>query len=217
MIPTRSVFRRFFVCLILGLALAGCAKPSMQLDALSASESGAMPDVRYLILPGSTEVRADDLLFIEYKEHLAAVLRGLGCEVTEDSGRATAIVLLSWLVRDTEVYYGNNSPSVGIGAGWGNSGYGPGWGNGNFFGLGLGFPVGGEQGVTRHRYMVVLDALAANPNSTTDKSKSLWKVMLSSQNSSDSPRVVIPAMLDAAGPYIGKDTRGPVTVTLDEK
>ncbi len=216
MVPTRRAFHRFFVCLILCLAIAGCAKPSMRLDALSASANGDLPDVRYVILPGSTEVRPNDLLFIEYKEHLAAVLRDLGCAVTEDESQATAIVLLSWWIRDTEVYYGDSAPTVGVGAGWGNSADW-GWGNGSFFGIGLGVPVDGEHSVTRHRYMVALDALAASPDHGKEKGGSLWKVMLSTKNSSDSQRVIIPAMLDAARPYIGKDTRGPVTVTLGER
>ncbi len=211
---TRNVFHRFLVCLALCLAVTGCAKPSVRVDTLSASAGGALPDVRYAILPGMPEIRNDDLSFLEYQKQLASMLRDLGCAVTEDGNQATGAVLLSWQASEKIAYYEDSGPTVGIGAG--SSSYdGPGWGGGSFLGLGIGIPMGDGQAVMRYRYMVVLDAVAVSPGNGTSKPKSLWKVTLSSESDADSLRTVMPAMLEAAKPYIGKTTPGPVSVTLD--
>ena len=52
MVPTRHIFRWLFPFLILGLPLAGCAKSTLTVDALSAPASAGPANLRYTILPG---------------------------------------------------------------------------------------------------------------------------------------------------------------------
>lgn len=214
MVPARHIFHWIFPFLVLSLALAGCAKPTLTVDGLAAPEGGAPANLRYAILPGMPETRPDDLQFMEYKNHLIPVLRGLGLSVAEDGKEATAVVLFSYQTRETATYSDGGGPTVGIGVGSGSGGYHDrGWGGGNFFGLGIGVPVGGGQPVSRYRHIVILDAVAGTPD-MRNKGASLWKITLSAENGENNLRAAMPAMLEAAKPYIGKDTHGAVTVEL---
>ena len=202
--------RLFLVCLIFCLTTAACSKPTVTVDALSASTGNASPEIRYAILPGTAEIRADDLRFVEYKGHLARVMRELGFIVTEDSAQATATVLLSYHARGIDVYADNSAPTVGIGIGSGSGGR-----RGiSFFGLGIGVPIGNSQPDARYIHTVVLDAATRNPEGT-GKNTRLWKAVLTTESNSETLRGIMPAMLESAKPYLGKDTRGVVTATLE--
>ena len=217
MVPARHTFRWIFLCLALSLPLAGCAKPTLTVDGLAAPAGDVPAGLRYAILPGMANTRPDDLQFVEYKNHLASTLRGLGFSLAEDGGRATATVLLSYHTLATS-YSDGSGPSVGIGIGSGSGGYYDrdwGWSGGNFFGLGIGVPLGGGQAGTHYRHTVVLDAVAGTYEKR-DKAASLWKITLAAESDTNDLRGIMPAMLEAARPYIGKDTHGAVTVTLEQ-
>lgn len=223
MVPARHTVRLFFLFLALSLAAFGCAKPTMTVDGLAAPSGGVPANLSYVILPGMADTRPDDLQFVEYKSHLTAVLRGLGLAVAEDGKQATATVLLSYHTGEMMTYSDGSGPTVGIGVGSGSGGYYDrdwGWGGGSFFGLGIGVPMGGGQTVSRYKHVVVLDAVAGSPDARNptmrDKGASLWKITLTADSGENSLRAVMPAMLEAAKPYIGKDTHGAVTVELEK-
>lgn len=218
MVRARHTFRWLFICLVLSLAVAGCAKPTLTVDGLSVPAGNIPANLRYAILPGMADTRPDDLHFVEYKNHLAPVLRGLGLFVAEDGKQATAAVLFSYHTREITTYSDGSGPTVGIGVGSGSGGYYDrdwGWSGGNFFGLGIGVPVGGGQAVSRYKHIVVLDAVAGAPD-MRNKGASLWKITLTAESGADNLRGIMPAMLEAAKPYIGKDTHGAVTVELEK-
>ncbi len=211
------VFRAFLRILLLAALclIAGCAKPTVTVDAFSGKAEKVSADARYIILPGATDVDPGDLTFTEYKIHLEGMLRNLGYAVTDDKTKAGAVAFLSWSSRETVQY--SASPGVGVGIGVGSGGYydrDRDWGGGRFFGLGVGFPLGGGESYARWRHNVTLDAKSLDPAGVPDKS--LWKVRLGADSNEDNLRVLMPAMLDAAKAYIGKDTPGPVTVEMKE-
>ncbi len=213
MLSIARTARNIVLLAVLCLA-AGCAKPTATVDALSAPSASMPQNAGYLILPGMDGIKADDLYFVEYKNDLAAVLRGMGYQVTDDAAKAAAVVRLSWGGRETVLYTDPYGPSVGIGVGSGSGGYydrdWDRWGGGSFFGLGVGFPVGGSaQASSRWRHTVVLEARSL------PQDVSLWKVTLNTESGSDNLRGLMPALLQAAKPYIGKATSGPVTVPLE--
>ncbi|SBW06448.1 exported hypothetical protein [uncultured delta proteobacterium] len=218
MVPARYTVRLFFLFLALGLAAFGCAKPTATVDGLAAPGGGVPANLRYAILPGMADTRPDDLQFVEYKNHLIPVLRGLGLAVAEDGEQATATVLLSYHTSEMMTYSDGSGPTVGIGVGSGSGGYYDrdwGWGGGSFFGLGIGVPMGGGQTVSRYKHAVILDAVAGTPD-PRNKGASLWKITVTADNGENNLRALMPAMLEAAKPYIGKDTHGAVTVPLEK-
>lgn len=197
------------------LLLAGCAqKATVAVDAIGV----AHPEQRYVILPGMPDVRSDDLQFTEYKGHLARLMAGLGYKLADTRQEATAAVLLSYGVSGGAQPYYQEDPRVGVGVGLGSGGgY---YNSGSFFGLGLGFsqPYGGSPPSPQYIRRIVLDAVdlsTAKGPDTLEGVTSLWKVTLTSAGQSENMRYFFPAILQSAGPYIGHDTHGPVTVTLE--
>ncbi len=205
--------------LFLVLLTAGCARPTARIDSLGEAHRGEL----YLIKPGQANVRPDDLYFAEYKGQVARLLKSLGYQVTEDDKQATAAVLLSYDARMFGDSGGSSDTRVGIGMGtgsyhgrdWDDGGWSPG---GSFFGLGLGFPLGGGSSSSpRWRYMIVLDAVAFAAKGAAKEQgnvKSLWKTSITSTGDDGDLRSVFPDMLDAAAQYIGRDSKGSVTVKL---
>lgn len=196
------------------LLLAGCAqKATVAVDSMGV----AHPEQRYVILPGMPDVRPDDLQFTEYKGHLARLMAGLGYKIVDTRQEATAAVLLSYGVSGGAQPYYQEDPRVGVGVGLGSGGgY---YNSGSFFGLGIGLsqPYGGSPG-PQYIQKIVLDAVdlsTAKGADTLEGVASLWKVTLTSSGQSENMRYFFPAMLNSAGPYIGHDTHGPVTVTLE--
>lgn len=214
MLPARHTFRWLFVCLAC-LAAVGCAKPTVTVDALSAPMGDASPWASYAVMPGMADVRKSDLTFVEYKILLSGVLRELGFTVEEDAKRATATILFSYQSHAVPSSSASGGSTVGIGLGSGcYSGHG---GGGSFFGLGLGFPVGGGQPAMPYRHVILLDAVVGGgPGAGTDKTANLWKVTLTADSDENNLRALMPAMLNAARPYIGKDSHGPVGVALGQ-
>ena len=202
-------FHRVLVCLL--CCLAGCAKSTVTVNALSVAAGDAPPGIHYSILPGMAEIRADDLQFLEYKAHLVHVLRELGLMVTDNDRQATATVLFSYHTREIGAYADNGGPSVGIGIGSSSRGHR----GGSFFGLGIGVPIASSHSDAAYCYTVVLDAVTGTPGGA-DKNTSLWKVTLTAERGINNLRGIMPAMLNAAKPYIGKHSQGPVTVAFEE-
>ena len=199
----------FALCFLL---VSGCARP-LVLTVDSMGTPGQ--DARYVILPGMDSVRGDDLFFVEYKRQLAQLLGSMGYQVTENEADATAVVLLSWqtAVETTTVHGGG--PVVGMGMGSSSGGYHR---SGPFFGLGVGFPLGGGSGPSRtYRYQITLDAVSFALDADSPASKSLWKVILAAADDENNLRAAFPAMLEAAKPYIGADSHGPISVSVARK
>lgn len=215
------------------IVLAGCAKQAVHVDSLGQAHR----DERYIIQPGQAEVRPDDLNFLEYKGQVANLLQSLGYQVTEDERLATAEVRLSYGVQEAIIYSGSDSDTrVGIGMGTGGGYYRDDWGRGwspggSFFGIGLGFPLGGgSEPKSSWRYMIVLDAVALPPKAAPTKAKakaaappvepaevkSLWKTTIVGTGDDGNLRGVFPVMLNAAREYIGKDSGGPIKVEVKD-
>lgn len=208
--------RRLFTALVLvclPLLAAGCGPTlQMRVEALG----GAHMEQNYAILPGQADTRPGDLFFEEYKSRLAGVLRSLGYRVTEDAKDASAAVLLSFSgsEEDPAYYYAPSGPRVGVGMGSGYP-YGSGWG-GSVFGVGVGFPLGNSAPPPpRHRYRIGLDAVTLGKDGTPQDGKSLWEVRLNATGGDGDQRAAFAAMLDAARPYIGRDSKGTVNLTVD--
>ncbi len=192
-------------CLL--LALSGCAQRStVMVDSVVNATVAAHQDRCYAVASGMPGVRSDDARFMVYKEQLESVLASLDYCLARDESEATALVLLSYGEESWGAY--QEEPRVGVGMGMG-SGTGRG---GSFFGLGVGVsqPYGGASpSVTRR---IDLDAV---PVGAPDKPGSLWSVSLTATGRGGNLRAAFPKMLDAARPYLGRDSHGPVTVTLD--
>ncbi len=218
MFTMTRAFPRILCLLALCLAAAGCARPSMTVNALAGRPDGAADRASYVILPGAADIPANDLLFAEYRGHVARLLQETGFAVAGSPAEAGAAVFLSYATREMAAYPGPG-PTVGVGVGSG--GYSDrdwdGWGGGRFFGLGIGIPVGGGRVVTRYRHSVTLDAKTFTPGAAVpDSGTGLWKVTLTVDNDADILRLIMPAMLEAAKPYINTDSHGPVTVAFEE-
>jgi len=193
----------FILCILL---VSGCASHlSLTVDSIGAPSR----DTRYVILPGMDGVRNDDLFFVEYKRELAQLLTSMNYEVTENEANASAAVMLSWF---TELLAGSSSGArMGIGMGAGGFRRGP------SMGVGMGFPVGGSAPSTVRRHQVSLDAYSFAPGAENPVGQNLWKVILVATDEESNLRMIFPLMMEAARPYIGNDSHGPVNISVPKK
>ena len=195
--------------LCLALLSIGCAGPPVaQVDSMGEAHREEI----YLIQPGQTEVRPNDLYFAEYKKHLADLLQNLGYQLTEDNRQATAVVWLSYEAKQDIVGGGASGTRVGVGIGTG--GYHGGW---SLFGLGIGSPLNDDSPSMYWRYVIVLDAVTFSAiDAVAEQStlKSLWKISIVSSGRDSNLRTIFPEMLKAAAEYIGRDSGGLVTVNI---
>ena len=207
------VRRLSFLFVLCVLLVSGCAsRLSMTVDSIGAQSK----DVRYVILPGAEGMRLDDLLFVEYEKQLAALLASMDYQVTENEANSTAVVFLSWFTE--EIAGGaSDGASVGVGMGGGSGGHRRGGGSFMGMGLGLGFPMGGSAPSTTIRHRVILDAYHLTPGAQNPVGKNLWRVTLVAADDENNLRAAFPLMMEAARPYIGNDSNGPVTVSVPRK
>ena len=191
--------------------------PSSEQDGLvpSAAQGGASPS-RALILPLEPDASKDDPLFRELVAQLGPALRERGIEPVEEGAGADMAVYFGYAVS------GPRTDSITVRE--------PMWRNAPMF-YDYSHPVGRfsmrlEQNFGRERrwtfYTCGFDLVArelppAGSPVTEDKGRLLWQLhVLSMGPENNDLRRMFPIMLEAARPYIARDTDGVLDVSVDE-
>ncbi|MBU2490548.1 MAG: hypothetical protein KKA60_14265 [Proteobacteria bacterium] len=219
-----------FLAVLLALLAAGCASGPggmmVKVDAIVNPEvSGGRA---YLLVSGMPNVQENDLLFRELSRYPEAALDRAGYGPAGEPGPGGLAILFSYGVGGADtVYSGYDSPlyepglhswaaPVVIPTGNGDP-------DGEFSSRIIVVPQGpvwrggastleSEEVFTR---WFALEAVAWEPWTRDRKKEPVWMVMVKSRGPSDDLRRLIPLMVRAAGPYLGKDTGGQVTVVIE--
>ncbi len=198
--------RRVFYIFLSILMISGCSRVidtyRVTIDAIADSKKDISPS-SYTIKPLR---RVDDLKFQRESSKLAKILNQKGYIRAKDEKSAKQIIYFDYgidkIKEETHIY---SEPDVSFGAGWGYPRYSPFWWN--------------DIGYTRYRtyrktyrlfdrYIVIL--------SKNRNQKELWRVDVSSIGESDNIYKIIPLLLKASIPYIGKNLDKPIEIDIKD-
>ncbi|MCC4852520.1 MULTISPECIES: hypothetical protein [Vibrio] len=210
------------------MLLSGCAvTPSFyaHVDAISAPES--LNKKSYILLPGNEGVSQDDLLYMEYSNYLVRALSESGFEKASDFPSADIAIFMAYGIGDPR----NEQYTYSIPT-WGQTGVSSAntFGTVNTYGNTSTYsatttltPTYGVTGSTTHigntttydRFLNIV-AYDVDVYKKTEKMKQVWTTTVISSGSSGDLRRVMPVLVSAANPYLGKNTGQQVPVTLNE-
>ena len=196
--------RLLYILLI--FLIGGCSRVidtyRVNIDAVADSKREISPS-SYIIKPLS---RKDDLKFQRESSKLAKILNQNGYIKAKDEKSAKQIIYFDYgiekIKEETQIY---SEPDISVGTGWGYPRYSPHWWN--------------DISYTRYRtysktyrlfkrYIVIL--------SKNQNQKELWRVDVSSIGESDDIYKIIPLLLKASIPYIGKNLDKPIEIDIKD-
>ena len=197
--------RRVFYIVAIFL-IVGCSrvidKYRVNIDAVTDSKR-EIPPSSYIIKPLS---KKDDLKFQRESSKLAEILNQKGYFRVKDKKSAKQIIYFDYGVEkikeETQIY---SEPDISFGVGWGYPYYSSFW---------------NDIGYTRYRtysktykvfnrYIVIL--------SKDKNQKELWRVDVSSIGESNNLSKIIPILLKASIPYIGKNLDNPIEIDVKDE
>lgn len=210
----------------LGLAtlLSACATPTryaVSVNSISAPEAEARKS--YFVIPGDAKQQADDLQFRQFVGMLEVALTSQGFRRANSFEEANVAILFSYAVDNGKTeqvttaipIFGQtgiaSAYTTGTVSPWGsysaNTTYTPSYGITGFTSV--------SKNVTVFTRVAIIGAYEAPPPKAGDP-RPLWRTTIVSTGSSPDLRRVMPYMLRAATPYLGKDTGDAKTFMLDE-
>lgn len=207
--------------LFLSMFLAACSttpRPLQfrtEIDSLVAA-TGQQNNMRFVVLPGSSDANEQDLQFIEFKTYIEKILANRGYSKAGSLQDSNVVMFLSYGIGAPEVHqYSYEVPM------WNDMGYYYPYRMSRYYrGYYPGYGVGGytqriESYTTFRRYLV-LEACDKEAYLQQQQRKQLWKTSVQSSGASNDLRLVFPYMAAAMQAYIGSNTGHMITVDVDE-
>lgn len=208
--------KRVFYILLL-FAITGCShiinKYHVTVDAINNLNIMVAPS-SYVIKPLGDTTSSDDLKFQRQSNKLARVLNSNGYTIAQNESMAKQIIYFDYgiekIKEETKTY---SEPDISVGLSWG-------YPYGYYSRYPFYSPFMSDIGYTRYRtysktyrlfnrYIVIL--------SKNRLGKELWRVDVSSVGESDNLASIVPILLRASAPYIGKNLDKPIEFSLNEK
>ncbi len=204
--------------MVLLLALVGCSTRFV-VD-VSSYNTGINHNNKIFITPANKKVSITDVEFVEYSRYVAKALKKNGFEVVQTIDEADIVVVLYYDVSGPQIYT-SQVPIIGpTGVASANT-FGYINSSGNYY---ANTNYNYQYGITGYRTRqvvfftrsIVLTAYDWQLFRKTKKEMQVWQTQIVSTGSSNDLRYVFPYMIVAAEKYIGRTTRGKVTVELNE-
>lgn len=186
--------------------IAGCKTTYvMNVDALC--KPGAEDFKTYCLVPGNKGVTPDDLQFLEFRKYLHRAMEARGY-VESPKDKAEIVILMSYGIGEPQQRFDTYSyPTYGY-----------------QYGSRCGKPVYGVTGYSTQTYSYLvythtlkLVAREKDPKTPNDKGRQVWRVTVTSTNTSDDLRSFFPYLVAAAQMYVGEQTEETVKVKIKEK
>ena len=210
-----DTYLRALLVIIGCLLLTACATSPKPLQIRSDVDALATSDAQgkhhYVILPGTKDVKEQDLEFIEFKTYVEKALSNRGFNKAATPQDGDVVIFLNYGVSEPQTYqYSYDVP------GW----YGFG-GTYPYFRRSWYYPMSPYytqriETYLMYRRFLSLEAYDMEAYLQNKTPKQLWKVYVQSQGLSNDLRLVFPYMVTAMQPYIGSNTGHMVTVDVDE-
>jgi hypothetical protein len=195
------------------LFTTGCSpisnKYKITIDAITAPNLKAIPS-SFKIEALGKNTNKNSLLFQEQSNYLVKLLLSKGYIQPYSSLEAQQIIYFDYgiekLLEEVETY---SEPEVSVGVsvgypyGFYRHHYNPFWGNWGYY------RTYRKQYNYYNRYVTLL--------AKNQMGKELWRVDVSSIGESKNLKKIVPILLEASIPYIGKNTKEPVKVVIKEK
>jgi len=200
----------FYILLI--YLITGCThvvdKYRITVDAINSLNMAIAPS-SYIIKPLGENTRSSDLKFQRQSNRLAKILNNKGYTPVGNESMAQQVIYFDYgidkIKEETKVY---TEPDISIGFSWGYPYHYPYY-----------YPFWSDIGYTRYRtysktyrlfnrYIVIL---------SKDKGgKELWRVDISSVGESNNLAQIVPILIRASAPYIGKNLDTPIQFTISD-
>ena len=199
--------------LVMVLFSTGCSpigsKYRITVDAITAPNLEVTPS-SFMIEALGKNTDKNSLRFQEQSNHLIKLLLSKGYTQLNSSSEVKQVIYFDYgiekLLDEVETY---NEPEVTVGVsvgqpyGFYSHQYSPFWGNWGYY------RSYRKKYSYYNRYITLL--------AKTQTGKELWRVDVSSIGESKNLKKIVPILLEASSPYIGKNTKEPVNVIIKEK
>jgi len=183
-------------------------KYKVTVDAITNSDKVIQPTT-YIIKPLGQDTNIDDLKFQRQSRRLAKILNIKGYKEVNSKNLAQQIIYFDYGIErvkeETKVY---TEPDVSVGFSWGYPYryhyFSPFWSD-------IGYSSYRTYRKTYrlfNRYIVIL--------SKDQSGKELWRVDVSSVGESNELEKIVPILIRASKPYIGKNIEKPINIVVDE-
>ena len=203
--------------------LSSCATTRFKSNVDSLAQPDAVAKKRFVLLPGGKGVEVSDLQFLEFASYVERIFTEKGFVKATSVPDADVAIFLAYAIGDPQTYQYAYSLSN-----WGQTGvsssntrgtitsYG---GTASYSGTTTYTPTYGITGSTTYvgtdtvyTRFLFLDAYDVSAYMKEKKMAQVWKTSVVSTGSSGDLRLVVPYMVAAMRPYLGKR---PVTTTLN--
>ena len=209
----KKIFQNILIISITFIFI-GCTtvvnKYKVTVDAITNSDKVIQPTT-YIIKPLGQDTNIDDLKFQRQSRRLAKILNIKGYKEVNSKNLAQQIIYFDYGIEkvkeETKVY---TEPDVSFGFSWGYP-YRYGYPYYSPFWSDIGYSSYRTYRKTYrlfNRYIVIL--------SKNLLSKELWRVDVSSVGESDNLQKIVPILIRASEPYIGRNIEKPVNIVLEE-
>jgi hypothetical protein len=229
--------KKFNILTSLALAafFSGCSTlPPPSPPKYIVSVSGfASPDAtikkHYVIIPGNKDTTTADLEFQEYSSMLKRIVDGAGFTQVNSIDEAEVALFFSYSISDGEERTSSYTvPNFGQTGVLSSNTYGTirssGSGTSTFSGTTYNIPSygitgysHGMQSFTSFNRVIRIEAYDVKAYNESKDMKQIWKLGLSSRGSSGDLRKLVPVMLVAASPYIGKSTTSAIMIEMTDE
>ena len=214
----RELMKKSLYTLIISFGLIlfnGCTttinKYRVTVDAITANHALIQP-TSYTIRALGEKTNAKDLRFQRHAQYLETILKDLSYTPSTHPGLAKQTIYFDYGIEkiheERRVY---REPEVHIGVSWGfpyryyHRYYDPFWYDAGY----TTYRTYEKRYPVYNRYIVILAKDQMN--------QELWRVDASSSGESNNLNQIIPLLIEASKPYIGKSTEKPITITITEK
>ena len=205
--------RRVLYILLVLLFFTGCSrvvdKYRVTIDAIASEDinNTVIKPITYVIKPLGDETDIDSLRFQRQSKILEKILEKKGYKKVKYKNLAQQIIYFDYGIEtvkeETRTY---SEPDISFGFGWGYPYryYSPFWSD-------FGYTTYRTYTKTYrvfNRYIVIL--------SKDQLGNELWRVDISSVGTSNNLSKIVPILLKASEPYIGKDTKEPIKLVVED-
>jgi len=210
-----EIMHKLYLFLLLVVSLLinnGCSpivsKYRVTIDAITAPNISNLPK-KYMVKALGKNTDEKSLKFQYQVASLDKLLQKEGYQKVKDENLAQQIIFFDYGIEKIFEERESSEPRVTMGIsightyGWGRRYSSPFW---NEFGY---YRSYNRHYIYYNRYVTLL---AKEP-----KGKELWRIDISSVGESKNLKKIIPLLLEASTPYIGKNTKEPVKVIIKEK
>lgn len=209
----------FLIMILILVIFVGCTTTKFVVDVSSLSV-GNNDKKKIFIVPADKNVNINDVVFLEFAKYVGKALSKNGFIVVDNLDEADQVLFLGYAISEPQSY----NVQVPM---WGPTGIASSstFGNinssGNFYSntnYNYQYGITGymSRQVIYFTRVIVLTAYDWKLFVKTKKEKQIWQTNIISTGSSDDLRYVFPYMVLASEKYIGRSTRGKITVEVSE-